>query len=416
MKLSCIELFVAVGISPFVSAQAHAQPLFGHAESIESTVANADLVVVGRLIGFAGSERADEDELEAYEGTIAVEEALKGEVHQRLRVHLSRPASILSEWKNRSRRLLVAVREEAPAAPTVIDLADDNLVALTAGFTLLRDPDDVLRVARETVCRVPAPVRRLHTFGLQVPREVVAGTKWAEYYATGGSLILSVPVDERLEERAQDYIRSESYRRREEGARALRYFKSDENVARVKSLLDDSEWAYLRHAEHNRGVEVRVYGVREAAYRTLKAWEVNVGKPAVREEVWKPKTVTSVSLSNTQVTDPDLKELRRFENLRELFLWNSPVTDAHLNEIAGFKNLRALYLGGTTVTDEGLKHLDELMSLRYLDLSGTQVTDEGLKVLAELQGLQEVDLSRTQATEEGVADLRHRRPDLAIKH
>ena len=134
---------------------------------------------------------------------------------------------------------------------------------------------------------MPAAVRRIHTFGLEVPREAVAGTKREEYYKTGGYLSLSVPVDERLEKRARDYCRSESYRRREEGVRALRYFKSDENIARVKRLLNDPGWAYLYHAQENKGIEVRIYGVRQEAYRTLRVWGIDVEMPVIREEVQK---------------------------------------------------------------------------------------------------------------------------------
>ncbi len=84
-----------------------------------------------------------------------------------------------------------------------------------------------------------------------------------------------------------DYIRSEDYQKRTEGARALRYFKSDDNIARVTTLLNDSGWVYLRHAQENNGIEVRIHGVRLEAYETLTAWEIDVGKPLTREEVRK---------------------------------------------------------------------------------------------------------------------------------
>ena len=134
---------------------------------------------------------------------------------------------------------------------------------------------------------MPAAVKRVHTFGLKVPREAISGTGWEKYYATGGHLVLSVPVDQRLEERAHDYVRSEDYHKRAEGARALRYFKSGGNIARVKGLLSDSGWAYLRRAQENDGIEVRIYGVRLEAYQTLTAWGIDVGKPLTREEVRK---------------------------------------------------------------------------------------------------------------------------------
>jgi len=404
---------VAACISPVVSVQAHAQPLFSDAESIECTVANADLVVLGRLVEFGGGGQANGRE--GREATIAVEEILKGERHQRLRVDLSDPVSALTGWKVHSRRLLVAVKGDVPTAATVIDLSDENLEVLTAEFRLLRDPEDVIQVAKETVRRMPAAVRRIHTFGLVVPRDAVAGTTWEKYYATGGHLRLQVPVDERLEKKALDSIRSESLQRREEGVRALRYFKTDENIARVKRLLSDPGWAYLHHAGENKGLEVRIYTVREESYQALKYWGVDAENPMTREEILKPGSVKTVSLSNTQVTDTDLKELARFENLENLFLWNTAVTDARLKELGGLKNLKSLYLGGTEVTDQGLKHLAGLKSLQHLDLRSTKVTDQGLEVLAGYQSLQKLDLGRAPVTDEGVAELRKRCPGLKIE-
>jgi hypothetical protein len=290
MRATWLKSLVAVGVFLIASVQARSQPLFGHAASIESTVANADLVVVGKLVEFGRGEQADEGS--GHEATIAVEETLKEDIftlepYQRLRVHVRCPASVLANWKDHSHRLLVAVQEDAPNATTVVDLGDKNLELLSADFTLQHDPKAVIRVAKETVRRMPAAVRRIHTFGLEVPRETVAGTKWEEYYKTGGYLRLSVPVDERLERRASDYLRSQSYRRREEGVRALRYFKSDENIARVTRLLNDPGWAYQRHAQENKGIEVRIYGVRQEAFRTLKAWGMDVEKPVICEKVQK---------------------------------------------------------------------------------------------------------------------------------
>jgi len=287
MRASWLKPLVAVGVSLVTSVQGYAQPLFGHADSIESTVANADLVVIGTLAELGGGERADERE--GHEITVAVEQTLKEDLfsvepHRRLRVHVRRPAPVLANWRDHSHRLLVAAKVDAPEATAVIDLADKGLEVLPADFALLHDPEAVIRAAKETVRRAPAAVRRVHTVGLAVPRAAVTGTKWEEYYRTGGHLVLRVPVDERLEKRAHDYIRSESYPKREEGVRALRYFKSDANTARVKMLLNDPGWAYVYRAQENKGGEVRIYGVRQEAYRTLKSWGSDVEKPTIREE------------------------------------------------------------------------------------------------------------------------------------
>lgn len=279
MSPSCLNLFVTAGALLFVSGQASAQPLFGHVESIESMVINADIVVVGKLVEFG---RAGQDTV-----TIGVEDTLKGKHRPRLLVRLAQPENVQAQWNDEMSPLLLATREDLSDEACVTDLGSGDLAVLTAAFTLLHTPDDVIRVARATVRRMPG-VQRIRTLRLVVPRETVAGTEWEKYYDTGGYISLSVPVDKQLEERAHVYIRSQSYQLRREGATALRHFKSDENIAQVKKLLGDRGWAFLHHAEQNEGVEVRIYGVRKAAYETLNYWGVQVDKPTIREQVLKP--------------------------------------------------------------------------------------------------------------------------------
>jgi hypothetical protein len=207
MKPSWLKSIAPLCVSLFISVQAHAQPLFGRTESIECTVANSEIVVVGKLVEFAGTEQADERGGRA--ATIAVEETLKGEHRDRLRVRLFHPALALAGWKDRSSRLLLAAQGDPPAETGVVDLADKELPVLTADFTLLRKPEEVVRVAKETIRRLPG-VKRIATFRLVVPGEAITGTRWQQHYETGGYVTVTVPVDERLEKRAQEYVRSKS--------------------------------------------------------------------------------------------------------------------------------------------------------------------------------------------------------------
>jgi hypothetical protein len=411
-------------------AGARAQPLFHHAESIERTVANADSVVLGTV---AGAEQA----ADGVTLTLAVEETLKGEHLDRLRVRLPGDRPVAVPARGRPARLLVAASGDPPAATRVIELSGRGAEVLAADFTLLRGPEDVLRAAREAVRRMPG-VHRIDTFRLVVPARVAAGTRWEPYYGSGGYITLEVPVDGRLEQRAHEAIRSESYGEREEGARALRYFKSDENVARARALLADPGWAYAARAEENRGIEVRIYGVREAAYRALRSWGVAAAEPVTREEVVKLGAVRTVDLSNSRVGDADLDGLSRFPNLEDLSIRNAPVIDASLRRLARLKGLRSLDLGGTAVTDAGLKELAELAGLRHLSLRGTEVTgtgmrelaglgnltsldlgqtrvsDAGLRHLAGMKGLRELELGGSEVSDGGIAELRRLRPGLKV--
>lgn len=290
MRAGFLMWLLVVGVLLAVAQQARAQPLFAHADSIESTVANADLVFIATLVDFREGEQRDGRE--AHGTTIAVEETLKKDLFRiepygRIQMNMPHNMSVLADWKQRSSRLLVAYDECAPYATTVIELVPGRMEILKADFTLLRDPEAVIRAAEKRLRGMPEGVRRLHNFRLQVPRETVAETKWDEYYATGGYLLLSVPVDEQLEKRAIEYMHSERYGKRKEGARALRYFKSEKNILRVRELLDDPGWAHVYRAQENSGIEVRFYGVRQEAYRTLEFWGVKVDKPLIRDEVQK---------------------------------------------------------------------------------------------------------------------------------
>ncbi|MGC1273191.1 MAG: hypothetical protein WBC44_05750 [Planctomycetaceae bacterium] len=281
---------IALGVSLLVPVSVQAQPLFPRANSIEATVANADLVLIGTVEKF--KEQPSEDGgVKLFDATIVVEEELKQPVFEdgytKVSIAIPRPEADLARWKEQQSRLMLALDYDRPGTTTVIELERDRLNTLSADFTLLREPDEAIRIARDTVQRTPAGVKRVHTFGLRAPREVIAGTEWEDYYETSGHLILEVPVDERLETRAIERLDSKDYSRRHEAALALRYFKTDENIKRMKDLLDDPGWGYLRHAEENDGVEVRHYGVRNQAYEALKAWGVDVAQPKIREEVRK---------------------------------------------------------------------------------------------------------------------------------
>ena len=62
------------------------------------------------------------------------------------------------------------------------------------------------------------------------------------------------------------------------------------------------------------------------------------------------------------------------------------------------KSLRTLNLEHTKVTDAGLKELAGMKSLRSLDLSCTAVTASGLKELKELKSMQSFSLLNTEMT------------------
>jgi internalin A len=91
-------------------------------------------------------------------------------------------------------------------------------------------------------------------------------------------------------------------------------------------------------------------------------------------------------------------------------------TNGVLKRLARFRSLESLDLTGTKVTDWGLKYLARLKRLQNLDLTGTKVTDAGLKRLAKLKELQKLDLTWTKVTDQGVENLKKAMPGLEVYH
>jgi hypothetical protein len=269
----------------------NAQPYIHGVDSIECTVANADLIFIGRIVDFDGKEPVD-DRL-GRKATIAIEDTLKldvrNEPYPRLELHLPFKGAVLADWKKRSCRLLIAHDNLVPKANRVLDLTPETLEVLTANFKLLRDPDQVIEAAKRALRRTPAGVKRVHTFSLTVSPELAMGTKWAHHHKHGNLVLLRVPVNKNLEKKALKFIDSDDYSQRYVGVKALWYFNSEKNIAHLKMLLDDPGYTrtFLPVGGDDKGKETRDYGVRFEAYRTLRSWGVVLEKPLLREEILK---------------------------------------------------------------------------------------------------------------------------------
>ncbi len=113
-----------------------------------------------------------------------------------------------------------------------------------------------------------------------------------------------------------------------------------------------------------------------------------------------------LDLSGTKITDAGLKELANFKDLRSLDLEKTAITDLGVKEIVRLKTLKRLYLERTNVTSAAIKDLAGLKELATLDLTDTRVTDVGLRNLAELAKLEQVWLSGNDITDAGLKELR----------
>jgi len=149
------------------------------------------------------------------------------------------------------------VPEMPPAMLGVITVRDTLTPVFTADYALLRDRDEILRKTKEALGRTSTQSHKM-----QLPAELVRGTHWFTYYEGAGAIQLVVPVDERLEKRALEWIKPGAGKDvrhermvREDAVQALAYFKSDSNVKVVRALLDDPD-----------------ADIRDAAREALKGW------------------------------------------------------------------------------------------------------------------------------------------------
>ena len=389
-------------IAMLLIPRANAQPVFDHANSIEFTVLNADLVMIGKIV-----ERNEEGEDTFL--TVEVEETLKGG-HEERRVLVMKTNLFGTHlWTvGPERRLLTATFDHLDCrGASVVELRRETQPVLRSDFTELWKPAEILKEARAVLRRSPG-VMRVDAFRITMPLDRRTKTDWVR----GAGLKLTVPVDQRLQQRARAWIDAGGLQK-SEGVEALKHFKSAENIERMRRLLDDPSTAFRRHAEHNEGLEVKVYHVRRAALQNLRHWGVEVeAEPVLEVENWKPEVVKLVVMSGDGDPEEAMKKYTRFPNLEIVILRHSNATDQSLRRLAEMKNLRNLTLGGN-VTDAGLRHLKGL-TLDYLCLAPGN-TDTGLEQLAAMKGIKKIDIGGAKVSREAVARLAAQRPDLDIE-
>ncbi|WP_300601261.1 DUF2231 domain-containing protein [Niabella sp.] len=114
---------------------------------------------------------------------------------------------------------------------------------------------------------------------------------------------------------------------------------------------------------------------------------------------------------SARFSSEQLKELEQIkDNIISLQLDKMPVTDPDLKTIGTFSNLRTLNLAFTAIKGEGLRYLTGLSHLKQLSLSGTGVRPEQLSVLTPLKDLRSVQIWNTAFTGNDLGPLKSRFP------
>ncbi|NPC74846.1 hypothetical protein HPP05_34345 [Corallococcus exiguus] len=130
-----------------------------------------------------------------------------------------------------------------------------------------------------------------------------------------------------------------------------------------------------------------------------------------------PGDLDALELTQTQVTDEQLRHVPHLSGLRRMSLSDTDVTDRalmHLRPLVSLQWLALWWCRG--ITDAAVPDLLALRGLEFLSLGRTGITDAGVLQLAALPALRTLTLEDSRVTREAVAELQRQRPGLRIEH
>jgi hypothetical protein len=334
-----------------------AQPLCHTYNSLEWLVAHSDLVVRASVAEVATAPSQGQQAWKIV--TLKVHETLKGDAAKALTFaeENSQGSMLYERWKDAALEGLwflvrnkehddSEIREERIAARYPLKLHGDgwSMVCLRPPVAGQRD--------------LPPPIYGMQLETLSEAKEILKATKTAaagngKRETLRGHTIglplscdrLRVPVDSRLEKLARrlikspdDYLQQELRHRpegedkrrlwesglrnsrdflRAEGAKALVYFPSDENIKILKLLLEDPAcWHPTMGNDGESAAMKREYYVRHEACVTLLAWGVKVDQPLLEEWVPRDQVLRKADLpkAGDAVGRPDSKVVYFFSN------------------------------------------------------------------------------------------------------
>lgn len=111
--------------------------------------------------------------------------------------------------------------------------------------------------------------------------------------------------------------------------------------------------------------------------------------------------VGCVRLTESAVTDDDLRLFRYLPETNEISLHDTDISDEGLQHLTRLAHLEYLSLDGTRVTDKGMEYIAQIESLGVLRLCDTRVTDAGLAKIQYMPKLFDVDLHGSDVSNDG---------------
>jgi hypothetical protein len=256
------------------------------ADSIEWETIDSDVVARGFV---TKATKHDETKAVWYDLTFQVTESVKGGAKGLIHIGFRDFSSRNPEhWEKDKTDLLVILVDgkrarddkelaRMPFIPRPQNMSSTSIFelgktqAFTSTFAVITKDTDVLAAVRTA-----AKSTATKSFRVDVPWDTAA-----QHALYGGSVVwMTVPVDATLEKFALAELASKSAWSRAEAAKALVHFRSDANIARVKKLLDDREFATESGTDRP---PVKKYLVRAAAHETLVTWGIAHKTPILEE-------------------------------------------------------------------------------------------------------------------------------------
>jgi len=249
-----------------VSASAHSD--YVTAESIEWVLTTSNCVVVGKVVQVGVV--LDRDKKECQVVTVAVSKTLKGAPAERetflVPQYIDR--DFAKHWMDEEIPIVFCLNKHDGKSISIpndkfawVLRHDQNDVdaillgeskheftgcipVLTRDCNVLTKPEAILKYLEKTLAAIPKNATP-RSIKVDVPGDTPAHKRlWED-----GSNELIIPVDDATEALGQDWCKARSPGRRRDGARILGQFKSEKNIAILKSLLDDPgvAWDMVRH-------------------------------------------------------------------------------------------------------------------------------------------------------------------------
>ena len=146
----------------------------------------------------------------------------------------------------------------------------------------------------------------------------------------------------------------------------------------------------------------------------IHIWNASAVSDAGTAHLAKLKSLKSIFISNSNITDKSLRSFSSLPRIENLSLPGNQFTDKGLENIQHMSRLTSLWLGlgKNEITDDGLQFLAKLTNLETLDLQHSKITDDGLTSLHSLKKLRNFHYSGSGVTKQGFANLQKELPKL----